>query len=165
MNSEVTQLKPADENALLQAMVAHPFCRGLDAEKLRALAESAMLIDLPANEIVFREDDIANRFYLIREGKVVLESRDKNEKPVEVQTIGANDVLGWSWLFAPYYWHFDARTVEPTRAIFFYGTRLREQCDRDPALGYELMKRMANVVIERLQSTRRQLVQKERQLR
>jgi CRP-like cAMP-binding protein len=75
-----------------------------------------------------------------------------------IQTIGPGDVLGWSWLFPPYYWNFDARALEPTTAIFFYGTRLRDECEQDKALGYELMKRMTAVAIQRLQATRRQLL-------
>ena len=53
--------------------------------------------------------------------------------------------------------HFDARALEPTAAIFFYGTRLREQCEDDRDFGYEMMKRMTQIVIDRLQSTRKQL--------
>ena len=67
-------------------------------------------------------------------------------------------MLGWSWLFPPYYWHFDARAVKPTTAIFIYGTRVRELCENDHDLGYELMRRTAEVVIGRLQSARRRLV-------
>ena len=75
-----------------------------------------------------------------------------------IQTLTAGHVLGWSWLFPPYYWHFDARALEPTRAIFFYGTRLREECEQDPDLGYALMKRVTQVLINRLQATRRQIL-------
>jgi hypothetical protein len=76
-----------------------------------------------------------------------------------LQTIGANDVLGWSWLFPPYYWHFDARATKPTKAIFFYGTWLRENCERDHDFGYEMMKRMSAIVIQRMQAARKQLAQ------
>ena len=67
-------------------------------------------------------------------------------------------MLGWSWLFPPYYWHFDARAVEDTEAVFIYGTPLREECESDPELGYEILKRVALVMMKRLQATRRQLV-------
>jgi len=76
-----------------------------------------------------------------------------------VETIGAGSVLGWSWLFPPYYWHFDARAITPIKAIFLYGTRLREQCETNHELGHELMKRISEVVIERLQATRRRLIE------
>ena len=109
-------------------------------------------------DVIFREGDSANRFYLVQDGKVALESSQREYDPVLIENIGPGDVLGWSWLFPPYYWHFGARAVEPTEAIFFYGTHLREQCENDHELGYELLKRMTSVVIQRLQSTRRQLL-------
>jgi len=95
----------------------------------------------------------------IQQGKVALESGVGDRGTILIQTIGAGEVLGWSWLFPPYYWHFDARALEPTRAIFFYGTRLREYCEEDHDLGYDLIKRMAQVVLTRLQATRRQLLE------
>jgi hypothetical protein len=72
--------------------------------------------------------------------------------------------MGWSWLFPPHYWHFDARVLEPTTAIFFYGTRLREQCEQNHALGYEVIKRMSAIVIERLQASRAQVLAARKQL-
>jgi CRP-like cAMP-binding protein len=128
-------------------------------EHLRSLKDSAMMMFYQPGEVIFREGDPANRFYLIQKGKVTIESSRRESEPVSIQTIGPGDVLGWSWLFPPYYWHFDARAVELTEAIFFYGTQLREQCERDHGLGYELMKRMTSVIIHRLQATRRHLLE------
>jgi CRP/FNR family cyclic AMP-dependent transcriptional regulator len=141
------------------AIDAHPFLGGLKPAHLQALKANALLMHYKEGEVIFRERDPANRFYLIRKGSVALESRPAEHEPVLIQTIGPGDVLGWSWLFPPYYWHFDARALEPTEAIFFYATRLREQCEQDSDLGYELMKRMAGVVIHRLQATRRHLLE------
>jgi CRP-like cAMP-binding protein len=118
-----------------------------------------------ADEFIFYEGDPANRFYLILEGRVSLEApidEDGFRKgAVQIETIGAGDALGWSWLFPPYYWHFDARALSPVKAIFFYGTALRDQCERDHDLGYELMKRLSGVVINRLQMTRQQMLKQE----
>ncbi len=144
---------------LASSITAHPFLKGLSSEQLEVLSDAAMLKDFAPGEIIFREGDIANRFYLIESGKVALETSEKEAEPKLIQIIGAGDVLGWSWLFPPYYWHFDARVVEPTKAVFFYGTRLREKCEEDHGLGYELMKRMAGIVINRLQATRKQLLE------
>ena len=117
-----------------------------------------MLSEFAEDQLIFSERDPANRFYLIQSGRVALESHVRDSGTVLIQTIGPGDVLGWSWLFPPYYWHFDARALEATKAIFFYGTRLREQCEQDHDLGYELMRRTAEVVVARLQATRRQLL-------
>ena len=142
---------------ILRAQIAaHPFVRGLTKEQLATLADCAMETQFKQGELVFREGEFANRFYLIIEGEVVLES-GVNGGATPIGTIGTNEVLGWSWLFPPYYWHFSARALKPTRAIFFYGTWLREHCEHDHDLGYELIKRMAEVMIQRLQSTRQQL--------
>jgi CRP/FNR family transcriptional regulator, cyclic AMP receptor protein len=146
-------------NASEIALAEHPFLRNLSLRNQQILADSAMHVEFEPGQIIFQEGDLANRFYLIESGKVALEMAKKDEKPKLIQTIGAGDVLGWSWLFPPYYWHFDARAVEPTKAIFFYGTRLREQCEHDHDLGYELMKRMSEVVIKRLQATRKMMLE------
>lgn len=140
-------------------IAAHPFIQGLSAAHVKSLGEYAMRCDFAADEIIFRQGDPANRFYLILEGTVALETRGASGTRTLIQEIGAGDVLGWSWLFPPYYWNFDARAVTPVKAVFFYGTRLRENCEVDHDLGYELMKRMAEIVIVRLQSARKRLAQ------
>ena len=137
---------------------SHPFLEGLSPEHLTALVECAMPSGFEAGEVVFREGEIANRFYLILQGRVVLEAAVRNHPPVPVDSVGAGGVLGWSWLFPPCTWHFTARAIQPVQAIFFYGTWLRERCAADPAFGYELMRRTATVVVRRLQAARLQLI-------
>ena len=144
--------------AVESVIAGHPFLRDLKPAHLHLLADSAMRVRFETGELIFREGDPANRFYLLEQGRVSLESPRRDEAPVAVQVIGPGEVLGWSWLFPPYYWQFDARALEPTTAIFFYGTRLREQCEQDPSFGYEMMKRMTQVVIHRLQAARKQLL-------
>ena len=143
---------------LAKAIAAHRFAAGMKPGHLKRLVDAAMFKKFERDEIVFREGDPANRFYLISKGKIALESRRNDESAPLVQFVGEGDVLGWSWLFPPYYCHFDARAVEPTSAVFFYGTRLREECENDPEFGYDLMKRVAAIVIQRLQSTRLELL-------
>ena len=132
----------------------HPFLKGFKAEHLALLAANALPAHFQAGEIIFREGEMANRFYLLTAGAVVLETYTKDRGSAVVDKIGAGDVLGWSWLFAPYYWRMDAKAVEPTNAVFFYGTRLRHEAEKDHDLGYELMRRVAAVAIERLQAAR-----------
>jgi len=141
-------------------LAAHPFFKGLSGPQLDQLSHQAMPIDFPAGQMIFREGELANRFYLLLEGEVALESASQpaGGLATRVQTLGAGDVLGWSWLIPPHFWRFDARAMKPTQSIFIYGTRVRELCEEDHMLGYELMKRTSAVLIERLQATRRQLL-------
>jgi CRP/FNR family cyclic AMP-dependent transcriptional regulator len=136
-----------------------PFFKDWRAGHLRTLAESARQTWFESDELIFREGDIANRLYLIVAGKVVLEASDGHGRVVLLQTVGDAELLGWSWIFSPYIWHLRARALEPTEAIFFYGTRLRELCEKDHELGYEMFKRVAEVMMQRLHTTRRLLLE------
>jgi CRP/FNR family cyclic AMP-dependent transcriptional regulator len=151
----------ASNLALATTISGHRLFKDLSPRYLALLAEVAMFKDFAAGEVIFREGDPANRFYLILDGEVALESAPPDRPPVVLQTIGRDDVLGWSWLFPPYYWHFDARATGPTKAVFFYGTWLRENCERDRDFGYEMMKRMSAIIIDRLQATRKKLAEAE----
>ena len=108
-----------DTNKLQQLIAEHPFFNDLAPQHVAVLAEAAMLKEFKAGEEIFREGDPANRFYIIRSGEVDLQSARQDMEPLSIQRIGAGDVLGWSWLFPPYYWHFAARAVTDTQAIFF----------------------------------------------
>ena len=139
-------------------LAAQPFLRGLTPEQLNLLAEDSMPAEFQPGERILSEGAPANRFYLILEGRVELESSVLDGEPVAVQTLGAGDLLGWSWLFPPFCWHFDARAVLPTKAILFYAKHVRELCEQDHDLGYELMKRVSIILIQRLQCSRSQWV-------
>jgi len=137
----------------------HPFLAGMNRNHLAFLTDCAMASQFKKGQTILREGEFANRFYLIETGKVVLESTAAIDDPVVVETIGAGDLLGWSWMFPPYMWHFTARAVVPTTALFFYGTILREYCEKEHSLGYELFKRMSVVMMKRLQAARRHMLQ------
>lgn len=154
----------ASKETLATTIAEHRLFKDLAPRYLALLAEVAMFKEFAADEVIFREGDPANRFYVILDGEVALESARGDGPSVLLQTIGRDDVLGWSWLFPPYYWHFDARATVPTKAIFFYGTWLRENCERDHDFGYEMMKRMSAIIIDRLQATRKKLAEAEAKL-
>jgi CRP/FNR family transcriptional regulator, cyclic AMP receptor protein len=155
-------MKEAVENKSLRSLIAeHAFFHDLAPRHIELCTEAAMLKEFKAGEVIFEEGDPANRFYIVRSGEVEVLSEGEDGAAVSVQRIGPGDVLGWSWLFPPYYWHFDARAVTDTTAIFFYGTWLRDSCERDHDFGYVMLKRMSAIIIQRLQATRLRLVQLE----
>lgn len=148
-----TRLEP-----MAMRVALHPFLAGMNREQLSLLMDCAMVVHFNPGQVIFREGEPANRFYLIESGKVILESSGRSGDPVIIDNVSAGDLLGWSWMFPPYVWHFTARAVEPTEAIFFYGTILREYCERNHSLGYELFKRMSAVMIKRLQRSREKML-------
>jgi CRP-like cAMP-binding protein len=118
-----------------------------------------MVKQFAAGEWIFRQGDPANRFYLILEGKVLIESEVKNRGMIPIRTLRPGDDLGWGWLFPPYYMHFSACAIEPTKAIFFYATHLREKCEENHEFGYQLMKRIADVVVQNLNAMQQHLLE------
>ena len=111
-----------------------------------------------AGEWLCREGDPADRFYLIQSGVVALEIVVPGRDAILIETLHDGDLLGWSWLFEPHRWQFDARALAPCDLIVFDGACVRERCEADPALGYAFMQRFAAVMVERLQATRLQLL-------
>jgi CRP-like cAMP-binding protein len=138
-------------------LAKHPFFKGLDQRYLQLIIGCASDVHFDAGEFIFREGEEANQFYIIRQGKVALETVVISERePIIIQVIGEGDVLGWSWLFPPHRWRFNARTVTPTQAIALDGKYLRTKCEEDHNLGYELMKRFAYIIEQRLRAMRLQ---------
>ncbi len=135
----------------------HKFFAGLAPEHLALIAGCASTAVFPADAFLFREGDPAETFYLIRDGKVAVEVAAPGRALV-IQTLGAGDVAGFSWLIEPHRWEFDGRAAERVRAIRIDGVCLRGKCDADPRFGYELMRRFAHLTVSRLQATRLQLL-------
>lgn len=136
----------------------HPFFHGLDKKYIQLIVGCASNVRFNAGEFLFREGEEANQFYILRPGKVALEIFVPERGPITIETVGEGQILGWSWLIPPHYWHFNARAVELTRAIALDGKCLRNKCEEDHDLGYELLKRFAHIVEMRLQATRLQLL-------
>ena len=135
-----------------------PLFQGLTPGALELIAGCGSNVHFQEGELVFRDGEEADTFYVLRHGSVALETFVPARGPVTIETLEAGEVLGWSWLFPPYRWQFDARALSPVRATSFDGACLRGKCENDPQLGYDLMSRFAQVVIARLQWTRMRLL-------
>ena len=136
----------------------HPFFKNLGAEYLQLVSGCASNVRFEPDIFIFREGEEANQIYLRREGRVALQAFSPERGHITVETLGEGDILGWSWLIPPYNWHFDAKAVDLTRAIALDGKCLRRKCEEDHHLGYELLKRFAHIMEQRLESTRLQLL-------
>lgn len=136
----------------------HPFLKDLEQPHIELITGCASNVVFKPEEFLFREGEEANSFYIIRQGKVVVETYMPEKGPIAIQSREAGDVTGWSWMIPPYRWHFDARAIEMTRAIALDGKCLRGKMNEDHDLGYALMKRFAIIIAERLEATRIQLL-------
>lgn len=136
----------------------YEFFRGMPAGHLDRLAVAARYEDVPAGHRFFDEGEPADRFWLIRAGRVVLDLHVPGRGGLIIESLGPGTILGWSWLFPPHEWRFGAVAVEPVHAIVLDAEAVRIMCAADPALGYELTRRFAAIMLDRLQNTRLRLL-------
>jgi len=140
-------------------LAAHPFVVGMDESQVRHVAECVSRVEqFPTDQVIFRSGGVARILYLIRRGDVALEVPAPGGGTRIVGTLHAGDALGWSWLFPPYRWAFDARALSPTEALVIDGEKLRQCATTDHELGYQVVWRVAREMADRLQATRLQML-------
>lgn len=139
-------------------LAEHPFFKNLPAKYVKLIAGCGSNVHFKAGEVIFLESEEANQFYVVRHGKIAVQMFAAQRGSITIQTIQDGEILGWSWLIPPYHWRFDARAIDATSAIALDGKCLRKKCEKDRELGYELLKRFAYVITQRLELTRLQLL-------
>jgi len=146
------------EKHFIQVLHEHPFFQGIDETYIATLAGCASNVRFKPGTRMFSQGEPADSFYILRTGKVAIDIPSQERGNITITTLGEGEVIGWSWLFPPYEWHYDTRAVEDTRAVALDGRCMRNKCEEDPALGYELMKRFSAVMVERLKATQLQVI-------
>ena len=147
-----------DIESLAPLLADHPVLTGLADDHITLITGCARNVKFNPGEFLFRAGGPADAFYIVRRGRVSVETFEPKRGPVTIETISDGELLGWSWLIPPYTWHFDARALSLVRAIALDATCLRTKCDNDTALGYELLKRFSLIMEQRLEATRLQLL-------
>ncbi|MBK1876237.1 Crp/Fnr family transcriptional regulator [Pelagicoccus mobilis] len=143
---------------LSQLIADHPLFEGIPLEYTEALTSCAQEGEYGEGSFLTLSGSSAETFFIILEGTVSIQVQPPHNSPITILTLGEGDTLGWSWIFPPYAWHFDAHATSPTKVIAFDAESVREKCDQDHELGYKLMKRIAQVMLDRLVATRLQLL-------
>jgi CRP-like cAMP-binding protein len=146
------------ERSIAQLLDESQVFAGMSGQQLELVAGCGRISAVPEGRYLFREGEAADSFYLLRHGSVALEMFVPGRGSMTISTHGPGEVVGWSWLFPPYRWHLDARVTETGSAVVFDGACLRGKADSDHELGYELMKRFAARMVERLQQARLQIL-------
>jgi CRP-like cAMP-binding protein len=141
-----------------QLIAAQPFAAGLSDEHLALVAGCAHNVSLDAGAMLCVEGESADTFYLLRRGHVSIEVHQAGRGAIVIETVGPGSAVGWSWLVPPYRWTFDARAVEPVGALAIDGACLRAKSLEDATLGFALLSRVTQELLERLQATRVRLL-------
>ena len=140
------------------ALAAHPFLHGMSRDHLAALSQAASDVTVPAGHRFFEDGGHATRFWLVESGHATVDVHVPGQGRVPIDTIGMGELIGWSWLFSPFTWAFGAVAAGSVEAFEFDARLVRTWCTSDRALGYEVTRRVAEVLTRRLKSTRSRLI-------
>jgi len=136
----------------------HTFFSGLDDSFMKFLSNSATETEIKKGEVLFKQGERADKFYLLLDGQISVQVPALVGPSLEIQTLGKDQILGWSWLMPPYRWNFLARAVEDSELLEFDGSAILAHCEDDPKFGYELFKRFAALMSERLDAARQKMM-------
>lgn len=139
----------------------HPFFEGMSEDYLEEILEGYEIRNFDAGQYVITEGAPAKNCFLVLKGRISIltekfdsHAGDESSELIAIQTLGPGELLGWSWLVPPHSWSMTAETAEPSEVLVLDGEMLRRKCEEDPALGYDLLKRIAVIMRERLLLTR-----------
>lgn len=110
-------------------------------------------------ETVFRQGDIANRFYMVKMGKVLLEQRIAEKVTVSVGSIKPGFAFGWSTMIEEGNYTTDAVCAEPCEIFSMRGNKLRALCEKDPYMGYLLSRRLLVILKKRYDHRTEQFIE------
>jgi CRP/FNR family cyclic AMP-dependent transcriptional regulator len=139
-------------------LAANPLLGDLRADFLDLIAGCSVNVAFAPGERVISVSDPADSFWIIRHGRVDIELHGAARGTITIDRLTAGDILGVSWIAAPFVSEFDATAVERGSAIRIDAACLRGKCTDDPELGHELYRRFASMLGQRLRATRMQLL-------
>lgn len=152
---------------------------GMPMETLAEMGQRAAVKSFEAGDTLFEEGALATELYALLEGEVtlslvfqdrVLKADVRHEeyvhKRVEViekemifETIEPGEVFAWSSLIAPHQLTATARCLTPARVVVLPADALEDIFTRHPQAGGLFMKRLAEVIAQRLRHRTDKLIE------
>lgn len=142
-----------------QRIRRHPFVATLSDDHITTL-EGCGLSHLsfePGDKIV-REGKVAEACFLIDRGDVALNLYVGRTESRTLQIVHGGEIVGWSWLLPPYLGTSEAIALTPVTALRIDAALLREAMESDRVFGYEMLVRICNVAVSRLEASRHELL-------
>ncbi|MFQ5408768.1 MAG: cyclic nucleotide-binding domain-containing protein [Anaerolineales bacterium] len=134
-----------------------PLFEGLTPEQLHALAALFHRVTIGGNEIIFAQGEPATALYVLLSGRVVIQFYPEDGECLDVATIVAGGVFGWSAALARPYYTSSAIGLEDGQAAVIRSMDIRRVITTEPELGSCLLDRMAAVVASRYEGLRDQV--------
>jgi len=147
-----------DNQSINEYLSNHEFFSGLHKNYVALLCEFVSVVEINKAQTLFQLGERADKFYIIKNGCITMQIPALMGPTLEVQTLCSGQVLGWSWLIPPFQWHFQAKAEEESTLLEFDGIGILLLCEQDPRFGYELLKRFAALMSQRLDVSRQKMM-------
>ena len=147
-----------NNQSIAEYLTTHEFFSELSEDTIRFLCESVSTLEIKKGQVLFQLRERADKFYIVHNGRISVQIPAIMGPTLEVQTLSADRILGWSWLIPPYQWRFQAKAEEDSTLLEFDGTAILARCEQEPKVGYELLKKFASLMAERLEASRQKLM-------
>ncbi|MDD5462241.1 MAG: cyclic nucleotide-binding domain-containing protein [Methylococcales bacterium] len=136
----------------------HEFFVEISDDILQFLCECSSTHEIKKEQILFRQGEHADKFYVVRNGRIAMQIPAILGPALDIQTLGKDQVLGWSWLISPYKWNFQTKAEEDSELLQFDGKAILARCEQEPKFGYELLKKFAGLMSAGLNAARQKMM-------
>ena len=140
--------------SITEYLSAHEFFSEFSDDSLKFLCECSSTREIKKGQILFLQGEHADKFYVVRSGRISLQMPAIMGPTLEIQTVDEDQVLGWSWLISPYQWNFQTKAEDDSELLQFDGAAILARCEQDPKLGFELVKKFAALMSVGLNAAR-----------
>ena len=134
---------------------------GIPEQVLSCIADLCQEESIPAQTIVFATGRPADRIYLLLEGTVSLKVFPTSlPEPMTIARLKTpGQAFGWSAVVGAGYYTASAEATTSVRAISLSGKALVECLTDNPCEGFVIMRRIADIVSQRLTTVRTLLLE------
>ena len=144
--------------SITEYLSAHEFFSEFSDDVLKFLCECSSMREIKKGQILFRQGEHADKFYVVRSGLISIQMPAIMGPALEIQAVDEDQVLGWSWLISPYRWNFQTKAEEDSELLQFDGVAILARCEQEPKFGYELLKKFAGLMSVRLNAARQKMM-------
>lgn len=130
----------------------------LTDDMLTKIAPSVTSQTLADKAVIFNEGDDADSFYMLRQGKVLLEKRIAQKAKASLGTIKPGFSFGWSAIAGQDKYTTSAVCAEESDVFVISGSTVIDLLNADYALGYIFMERLTVVLKNRLDRMQEQFL-------
>ncbi|WP_262963849.1 Crp/Fnr family transcriptional regulator [Methylobacter psychrophilus] len=148
-----------NNQSISEYLSTHEFFSGFSDDVLKFLCECSSSCELKKGQVLFRPGENADKFYVIRHGGISMQIPAIIGPALEIQALGKNEVLGWSWLISPYKWNFQTKAEEDSELLQFDGAAILARCEQEPKFGYQLLKRFTVLMSVGLNAARQKMME------